>query len=270
MVHGNPDWSFSYRDLIKNLRNEYRCVAVDHIGFGLSDKPTDWDYLPQSHSRNFETFINQQNLKNITLVVNDWGGPIGISYAVRNPENVARLVIMNSAMWSVNDDWYYRLFSTVLGGDIGRYLARRFNLMPRFLLPALLRNPAKRTLRLMENFSAASGTPSERKGQWVFPRQIIDSGKWLDEQFARIHNLQRIPVLLIWGMKDRALIRDEFRRWEKVLPQAELLEIRNASHYPHEDASDEVATAIRRFLEAHPCKTVVVPVQPLVARVSAL
>jgi haloalkane dehalogenase len=175
---------------------------------------------------------------------------------------------MNSAMWSVDDDWYYRLFSTVLGGDIGRYLARRFNLMPRFLLPALLQNPAKRSLRLIENFSAASGTPAERKGQWVFPRQIIDSGEWLDEQFAQLNKLRTIPVLLIWGMKDKALIRDEFRRWQEVLPQAELLQLRNAAHYPHEDATEEVAAAMRRFFQAHPCITKAT-VQPLAARVAS-
>ena len=82
-LHGNPSWSFDYRNVIKNLSKKSRCIANDHIGFGLSDKPRDWDYLPESHAKNFEEFVDQLNVDNFTIVVNDWGGPIGLAYAIK-------------------------------------------------------------------------------------------------------------------------------------------------------------------------------------------
>ncbi|MEW6602891.1 MAG: alpha/beta fold hydrolase, partial [Nitrospirota bacterium] len=88
MVHGNPTWSFVYRHLINGLSKDYRCIAMDHIGFGLSDKPQNWSYYPEDHAKNFDIFIERLDLHNITLVVQDWGGPIGLSYAVNHPENV--------------------------------------------------------------------------------------------------------------------------------------------------------------------------------------
>jgi haloalkane dehalogenase len=89
-VHGNPTWSFMYRHLIKGLSAGFRCVAPDHIGFGLSDKPFDVSYLPQFHAENLERFIDRRGLKDITLVIHDWGGAIGMSYALNHPENVKR------------------------------------------------------------------------------------------------------------------------------------------------------------------------------------
>jgi haloalkane dehalogenase len=95
-VHGNPVWSFVYRHLIKSLCGSYRCIAPDHLGFGLSDKPAHWSYLPEEHAKNLELLLESLNLERITLVINDWGGPIGISYAIRHPERVRNLVITNS------------------------------------------------------------------------------------------------------------------------------------------------------------------------------
>jgi len=90
MVHGNPAWSYTYRKLVKCLSNKYRCIAPDHIGFGLSDKPIDWDYLPENHAANFEKLLNHLDMQSITLIVGDWGGPIGLSYAVNHPDKIKK------------------------------------------------------------------------------------------------------------------------------------------------------------------------------------
>lgn len=89
----------------------HRCIAPDHIGFGLSDKPFEWDYMPTSQAENFERFMESLDLDGITLIVNDWGGPIGLSYAINHPEKIKRLIILNTWLWSVADDWYYQGFS---------------------------------------------------------------------------------------------------------------------------------------------------------------
>src|ERR1022692_4366977 len=104
MLHGNPGWSFEFRNIIKELSKTHRCIAPDHIGFGLSDKPVNWDYLPINQAANFEKLMDSLDLKNITMIVKDWGGPIGLSYAIKHPEKIKKLVILNTWLWSVKDD----------------------------------------------------------------------------------------------------------------------------------------------------------------------
>lgn len=94
-VHGKPSWSYEFRYLIKELSKQFWCIAVDHLGFGLSDKPSDFSYLPAEHAKNLESFIQHLGLENITLYVGDWGGPIGLSYAVNYPDNISNFVITN-------------------------------------------------------------------------------------------------------------------------------------------------------------------------------
>lgn len=93
MLHGNPTWSFLYRHLIGHLAPDYRCIAPDFIGFGRSDKPADWSYRPQDHAAHLDALMTQLDLRAVTLVVHDWGGPIGLSWALRHPDRVRRLVI---------------------------------------------------------------------------------------------------------------------------------------------------------------------------------
>ncbi len=95
-VHGTPSWSFDFRNIIKRLKTDFRCVAMDHIGFGLSDKPEEYNYSTQNHSKTLEKFVSEMKLDNLTLVVHDFGGPIGLNFAIQNPEKVKKVVILNS------------------------------------------------------------------------------------------------------------------------------------------------------------------------------
>ena len=122
MVHGTPTWSFLYRHLIRELRPRYRCVAPDHLGFGLSDRPADWSYRPEDQGRNLARLIETLGLKDITLAVHDYGGPIGLAYALDHPENVRRLVLFNTWMWSFAGDRRIAWPARILGGRLGRYL----------------------------------------------------------------------------------------------------------------------------------------------------
>ena len=204
MVHGNPTWSYLYRHLIKQLRPEYRCIAMDHIGFGLSDKPRDWSYLPSDHAANLTALVDGLGLKDVTLVVQDWGGPIGLSYAVTHPENVARLIIMNTWAWPVNRDWYYIAFSGFMGGPIGRLLIRRYNFFAGSFMRQAFGDKRKLTPAAHEQYLRALPTAEDRKGCYVFPRQIIKSTPWLDQLWSNISVLKSKPTLIVWGMKDIA------------------------------------------------------------------
>ena len=134
MLHGNPSSSFEYRHLIKSFSPTHRCIALDYLGFGLSDKPENWSYLPKAHAENLAALLNSLDLRNITLVVGDWGGPIGLSYAFKYPNRIKNVAISNTRMWSVKDDWYYQLFSKFTGGMIGRLYIKQFNVFARTIL----------------------------------------------------------------------------------------------------------------------------------------
>lgn len=249
MIHGNPTWSFLYRHLIKRLRSGYRCVAMDHIGFGLSDKPPDWSYLPQEHARNLALLIEKLDLEQITLVVQDWGGPIGLSYAVDRPENVARLVIMNSWAWPVDRDPYYIAFSALMGGPIGRLLIRRCNVFATQVMRRAFGDPDKLTPELHAQYLHALPSPETRKGSYVFPGQITGATPWLRGIWDHLSALRDHPTLIAWGMKDIAFRKKELRRWQRAFPRAETMRLPGAGHFVQEEAPDELAEAVLRFLK---------------------
>lgn len=248
MVHGNPTWSFLYRKLIKRLRSEYRCIAVDHLGFGLSDKPADWSYLPKDHAANLTALIEGLGLKNITLTVQDWGGPTGLSYAVANPQNVARIIIMNTWAWPVNRDPYYIAFSGFVGGPIGRMLIRRYNFFANSIMRQTFGDKGKLTAAAHEHYLRALATPEERKGCFVFPKQIIASSPWLDQLWTHISTLNDKPKLIVWGMKDIAFREKELQRWERRFPEAQTVRLSSVGHFVQEEAPDELAEAVVPFL----------------------
>jgi haloalkane dehalogenase len=136
-VHGNGGWSYEFKELIKEMSKTNRCIAPDHIGFGFSDKPYDWNYLPKNHAKNFTHFINSLNLDKFVLVVNDWGGPIGLSYAIDNPQKIKHIIISNTWLWSTKQDSYYKKFSAIMGGYIGRFLIKSFNFFGKVILKKL-------------------------------------------------------------------------------------------------------------------------------------
>jgi pimeloyl-ACP methyl ester carboxylesterase len=134
-VHGTPSWSFDFRNVIKELSKQNRCLAMDHIGFGLSDKPEAYDYTTKNHSKTLEKFIIDKKLNDITLVVHDFGGPIGLNFAIQYPERIKRLVILNSWLWSGESDPDFQKLKRVLKSPLLPFLYRFLNFSPRFVLP---------------------------------------------------------------------------------------------------------------------------------------
>ena len=248
MVHGNPTWSFLYRNLIKQLRTEYRCIAMDHIGFGLSDKPRVWSYLPEDHAKNLEAFIEHLELENNTLIMQDWGGPIGMSYAVNNPSNVSRFILMNTWAWPVNRDLHYIGFSSFMGGFIGRFLIRRYNFFARSVMKQVFGDKSKLPPEIHDHYLKPLDSPETRTGSHVFPKQIIGSTSWLNTIWSRISVLCDIPALFVWGMKDIAFREKELRRWEQTFSNSRSVRLRTVGHYVQEEAPDELSDAVIPFL----------------------
>lgn len=250
MVHGNPTWSFVYRKLINGLRDRFRCIVPDHIGFGQSDKPYEWSYLPQDHAANLTSLLNSLDLSGITLVVQDWGGPIGLSYAVENPERVKRLVILNTWMWSVKSDWYYQGFSGFMGGAVGRWLCRHNNFFVRAVVKAAYGDKTLLTPEIHRHYFDALPTPESRKGTWVFPKQIIASSAWLDSLWQQRANIADKPTMFAWGMKDIAFRSSELRRWQALFPNAQVTRFATAGHYVQDEQGEALAKLIADFMVA--------------------
>jgi len=247
-VHGNPAWSFEFRKLIKDFSMTNRCIAPDLIGFGLSDKPAGWSYLPEEQAKNLDLFLESLPLKNITLVVGDWGGPIGLSYALSHPEKIKNIVITNTWLWSVRSDLYYQAFSTLVGGPVGRWLIRNHNFFAGTIVKSLFGDKSRLTPEIHAQYLMPLSKPDERKGTWVFPGEIIGSSDWLQSLWDNHDVLQGKNILIAWGMKDIGFREKELKTWMHAFPHAKVVRFEDAGHFVAEEKPDELIGEIKNLI----------------------
>jgi haloalkane dehalogenase len=249
LLHGNPTWSFLYRQIIKELRPECRLIAPDYPGFGFSRAPAGYGFTPQEHAKVITDLIAELGLKDLVLVVQDWGGPIGLSYAVKHPENVRGVVVMNSWAWEASLP--QKLFSLVMGGwPLGYWLQTRRNFFARSIVPRGIHHKERLIDTLRDAYTQPFRTPASRLPTWVFPRHIRKSRDWLRSIEAGLPNLAGLPAQILWGARDEPGFRPvEMQRWQRHLPAHETEVLDDASHFVQEDRPDRVIFAICRVLE---------------------
>jgi len=246
-LHGNPTWSFLYRHLVCGLRKEYRCVAPDHLGFGLSEHPEGFSCLPSDHASVIESFVGTLGLEAVVPVVHDWGGPIGLSYAVDHPGNVRGMVAMNTLCWPVSGDPWFEAFSRVVGGPLGRVACERLNAFVEFVMPLAYADRSRLTPAIHEQYRRPLPA-GRRKGTWVLPRAFRSEREWLADLWARIPTLEDHPTLLVWGMEDPLFRERELRRFERLFGNARTVELREVGHYVPEEAGSDLVEPVRAFL----------------------
>lgn len=252
MVHGTPTWSFLYRHLIKDLSPRFRCVAPDHVGFGLSDKPREWSYLPEDHARNLEFLIGSLGLSDIVLVVHDFGGPIGMSYAVHNADNVRGLVVFNTWMWSLRGNPQYERIGKMLAGPFGRFMYRRWNFSARVMLKAAYGDKSKLTRSIHEQYLRPFPNSDSRQGTLVFARELLDSADWYDQLWHERDTIAAKPALVLWGMKDPAFRHDSLERWEALLRNKNVHRYESVGHFPQEEVGRGLSAVVEEFLQGLP------------------
>ncbi len=250
LVHGTPTWSFLWRGLIRTLAKTHRVVAPDHLGFGLSDKPPGAPYRPEDQATRLEALIKHLGLRDIVLVVHDFGGPIGLSYATEHSANVRALVLYNTWLWSQADDPAAVRASRLLGGSLGRFLYTRFNLSPRVLLPTLFADRLKLTRAVHRHYLCPFPNARSRYAPAVLAHELIGSSMWFDNLWNRRAVLADKPALLVWGEKDRAFGLQDLQRWQEALPRAETALYPEAGHFVQEEvpsSAARVASFVRKL-----------------------
>ena len=248
-LHGNPTWSFFYRDVIRTFRDRMRVVAPDHIGCGLSDKPGEWSYDLDGHIGNIARLIERLDLRNITLLVHDWGGAIGMGAALLLSERIERLVVTNTAAFpSSRMPWRIRVCRFPV---LGRLAVQGFNAFAGAATFMAVERPLSKDVK--RGFLWPYDNWSNRAATWRFVDDIPmgpshRSYELLAQIGSRLDGLADRPTLILWGEKDWCFTPHFRREWEERFPEAESHPIKHAGHYLLEDARDEVLTKIEGFL----------------------
>ena len=235
MVHGTPAWSFLYRKLIKHLSSTYRCIALDHVGFGLSEKPPHWNYTPQAHASNLEQLIAYLNLKDITLIVHDFGGPIGLSYALNHPDTINKIVILNTWMWSLQEDADIQKKLAIVKSPLLSILYKYFNFSAKVLMPQAAGNQSIFTKKLHQQYTKPFGKPSERMGTLKFAKSLIEADNWFASLWERRNVLVDKPALIVWGMQDKFITSKQLDKWKTVFTQSKVIESTDSGYWLQEE-----------------------------------
>ena len=254
MLHGNPTWSFYYRNLVAALRDGHRCIVPDHVGCGKSDKPQDYPYTLERRVADLDRLLNHLDVKNdITLVVHDWGGMIGLAWAAQHPERIARLVILNTGAFHLpaakplpRSIWWIRKT------PFGPLLARGFNA---FCLGAakycVTRKPLAPEVRdgLLAPYDSWANRVAILRFVQDIPLAPGDPGYDLvSATEQKLHLLRDVPMLICWGMRDFCFDHHFLAEWTKRFPNADVHTFADAGHYILEDARDEVTALVQQFV----------------------
>jgi haloalkane dehalogenase len=241
MVHGNPTWSFYWRDLILALRKRYRVVAVDHIGCGLSDKPSPKNYSYRLAQRvaDLNGFIEKLDLRKITLVAHDWGGGVGMGAAVAAPERCP---------------WPIHICHVPL---LGQVAVQGLNLFVRTAVRTTMAKPERMTPAIKAGYMAPYDSWAHRVAVYRFVQDIplrpshptYETLLQIEQGLAKF---RQHPVCLIWGMQDWCFSPWFLNRFIDIFPQAEVHRLDDAGHYVVEDAHEQIVPLMEAFLSKHP------------------
>ena len=248
-VHGTPTWSFEFRHLIAALSDRYRCIAPDHLGFGLSERPRDFAYTPEAHAANLAEFVDHLALDRVTLIVHDFGGPIGMPLALRDRSPVEKVAILNSWCWPFADNKDAVRKARLAGSGVGRWLYKYANASLRLIMPSAYGDRRKLTPAIHRQYLSVFEDRSARVlVLHALAKALLDSHDFFASLWRDAERLRRFPTLIVWGLKDSAFPPYHLERWRGLLPAAKVAVLENAGHWPHEEDHARVLNEIRAFL----------------------
>jgi len=256
MVHGNPTWSFYYRHMVKVLSPNHRTIVPDHIGCGFSDKPdaSNYKYTLQSRVDDLSSLINHLDLKEkITLIVHDWGGMIGLAWALDHLDRIERIVITNTSGFFLPRDKKFPLRLWLL-----KYLVpfavpavQAGNIFSRAALYMAPRFPLSKQVK--KGLTAPYNSWKNRIATLKFVQDIPLSPR--DESYPLVkkvedtlHQLEKIPMMILWGRHDFVFDLSFLREWKRRFPRVPVHLFDDAGHYLFEDKPEETAALIQKFM----------------------
>lgn len=252
MVHGNPTWSFYWRHIISQFRDQNRTVAVDHIGCGLSDKPQTYNYCLQQHIDNLVTLVDELDLRDITLLVHDWGGAIGLGAALQRADRFARLMLFNTGAFP--PPYCPLRIRACRIPMLGPWMVRTFNAFARPALTMATEKPERFTPDVCAGYLAPYDNYRNRIATARFVQDIPLSKSHptytvLEHIEQQLPSLSHLPIQLIWGAKDWCFRLECLERFQAIWPDAKTTIFEDCGHYVVEDASERIEPILREFLK---------------------
>jgi haloalkane dehalogenase len=247
-LHGLPTWSFLFRKLITGLSGQFRCIAVDHLGMGLSEKPKRVDYRPAAHTRRLEEFADALRLKDVTLVGHDFGGPIGLDWASRNPTQIRDIVLMNTWIWSLAQYPLSRLVTNTASNPMNQYWFRLLNPSPKFYLPVLFADNHRLSKWVQDQYQNAYNNQFETYCPEALARALTHDEGWFESVRRRLDTVRSKPCLILWGDQDIAYGDKALEKLHGQLPNAAVVKLPGVGNYVPEEAPDACLRHISAFL----------------------
>lgn len=247
-VHGTPSWSFEFRDVIRALSDRYRCIAIDHMGFGLSDKPAGYPYTLDQHKRNLRALIDHLQLQHFSMLVHDFGGPIGLAVAAEIPERIDALILANTWCFSVAEEPEFKRMKTILGSPLLPLLYKYLNFSAKYILPAAFGERTRLTKDIHQHYLHPFGKASERQGTIGFARSLLRDQEWFAQVGRAVSSLHDKPALMLWGMKDNFVTEKYLGKLASYFPHAEIVQYPDAGHFVLEEKGALASASIAQFL----------------------
>ena len=247
-VHGTPSWSFEFRNVIKFLSKKYRCIAIDHIGFGLSEKPAKYDYTVQNHTASLLKLVTHLQLNQFTMLVHDFGGIIGLAAAEQIPEKIKGLVILNTWCRSIQDEPEYKKMKMILGSPLMPLLYRYLNFSAKYILPAAFGERSRLTPEIHQHFLRPFSKVSERNGTIAFAKSLLRDQDYYASIGKKLSILKDKPVLIIWGMKDEFITEKHLLWMQEQFPGSKVVRYDDAGHFVLEEKSVVAGPVIAEFM----------------------
>ena len=247
-VHGTPSWSFEFRNVIKFLSKKYRCIAIDHIGFGLSEKPAKYDYTVQNHTASLLKLVTHLQLNQFTMLVHDFGGIIGLAAAEQIPEKIKGLVILNTWCRSIQDEPEYKKMKMILGSPLMPLLYRYLNFSAKYILPAAFGERSRLTPEIHQHFLRPFSKASERNGTIAFAKSLLRDQDYYASVGKKLSILKDNPVLIIWGMKDEFITEKHLLWMQEQFPGSKVVRYDDAGHFVLEEKSVVAGPVIAEFM----------------------
>lgn len=248
-AHGTPTWSYEWRHLLRALEPRFRCIAVDHLGFGRSARPSHADYSPEAHARRFSKVLEVLGVGSHHLVVHDFGGPIALDGALAHPERVASVTLFNTFAWPFTGDPASRRRARLAGTSLFRWAYGALNLS--FVISRSAWGDRKTVTdeTWPPYLSVFPDAASRRLVLWALAKSLLGSTAFFESLWARRERLASTPMHVVWGMKDSAFPPPALVKLREAWPHASVHELAAAGHWPHEEQPEVCARSLLQFLD---------------------